>query len=92
MIDKGNGQLLKSYKGHLNNDYRLRSCLGLTDAVVVSGSEDGFIYAWDLLDGRILHKLEAHAGKAASSVAWNGSKKQWASGGIDGTAGELFHF
>jgi mitogen-activated protein kinase organizer 1 len=84
LMDKGNGQLLQSYKGHSNKDYRIRSVLGMADSVVVSGSEDGKLYAWDLLDGTIIEKLEAHEGKVVSAVACNGTKKEWASAGTDG--------
>ena len=86
-MDKGNGQLLQSYKGHLNTDYRIRSCLGLADSVVVSGSEDGSLYAWDVLEGKVVEKIEgAHGGKVASAVAWNSNRvrKEWASASTDG--------
>ncbi len=85
LMDKGNGQLLQSYKGHTNKDYRIRSCLGMADSVVVSGSEDGQLYAWDVLEGKVVEKIKAHDGKVASAVAFNGTKKEWASAGVDGT-------
>lgn len=85
LMDKGNGQLLQSYKGHTNKDYRIRSCLGMADSVVVSGSEDGQLYAWDVLEGKVVEKIKAHDGKVASAVAFNGTKKAWASAGVDGT-------
>jgi mitogen-activated protein kinase organizer 1 len=67
----------------------MRSCLGLNDSVIISGSEDGHIYVWDLLEGAVMHKLEgSHGGKAASAVAWNGGKKEWASAGGDGKSFE----
>ena len=84
LMDKGNGQLLQSYQGHTNKDYRIRSCLGMADSVLVSGSEDGHLYAWDVLEGKIIQKLKAHGGKVASGVAFNGTKKEWASAGVDG--------
>ncbi len=83
LMDKGNGNLLQSYRGHANKDYRIRSCLGLGDSVVVSGSEDGHIYAWDLLGGKVIQKLKAHDGKVASAVAFNAVRKEWASAGVD---------
>lgn len=83
-MDKSNGQLLQSYKGHTNKDYRIRSCLGLNDGVVISGSEDGRIYVWDMEGGQILETLPAHNGKVASAVAYNSAKKEWASAGADG--------
>jgi mitogen-activated protein kinase organizer 1 len=84
LMDKGNGQLLQSYQGHRNQDYRIRSALGLNDAVAVSGSEDGYLYAWDVLRGTVMEKLSAHNGKVASAVTFNGTKKEWASAGTDG--------
>ncbi|KAI9707713.1 MAG: hypothetical protein M1836_000675 [Candelina mexicana] len=86
LMDKGNGNLLQSYKGHTNKDYRIRSCLGMGDAYVISGSEDGQIFVWDLLEGRVVKKLQAHEGKVASMVAFNdGRGKEWVSAGGDGT-------
>ena len=83
LMDKANGQMLQNYRGHTNKHYRIRSCLGLADSVVISGSEDGQLYAWDLLEGKVIKKLEAHAGKVASAVTCNGAKKEWASAGVD---------
>ena len=56
----------------------------MADSVVISGSEDGKLYAWDLLEGKVIEKLDAHGGKVASAVACNGVKKEWASAGVDG--------
>ena len=84
LMDRANGQLLQAYRAHENKEYRVRSCLGLNDAVVVSGSEDGYLCAWDLLEGKVVEKMRAHEGKVASAVAWNGKGKEWASAGGDG--------
>lgn len=59
LLDKGNGKLLQSYRGHTNDAYRVNSCLGLGDSAVVSGSEDGSIYVWDVLDGSVIERLES---------------------------------
>ena len=83
-MDKGNGQLLQSYRGHKNKEYRIRSRLGMGDSVVISGSEDGLLYAWDLLEGKVIEKMEAHEGRVASAVACNPVRKEWASAGVDG--------
>ncbi|KAL9042000.1 MAG: hypothetical protein Q9214_003919, partial [Letrouitia sp. 1 TL-2023] len=79
LMDKSNGQLLQSYKGHTNKEFRIRSCLGLNDGVVISGSEDGRIYVWDMEGGQIVETLPAHNGKVASAIAYNSAKKEWAS-------------
>ena len=90
LIDKGNGQLLQAYNGHTNEAYRIRSCLGMADSAVVSGSEDGRLFAWNLLDGNVIGKIDAHKGKVASAVAFNGTKKEWASAGTDGIGFQIF--
>lgn len=87
LLDKGNGQLLQSYTGHQNKDYRVRATLAFGDSLVISGSEDGSVYAWDLLEGTVVEKLPTHAGNVISSVAANkgsGSRREWASSGGDG--------
>lgn len=86
LMDKSNGQMLQTYKGHTNKEYRIRSCLGLVDSVVISGSEDGKIYLWDLLEGKVLETLSAHEGKVASAVTCNRLRKEFASAGVDGKA------
>lgn len=84
LIDRDNGQLLQIYKGHVNKDFRIRSCLGMADTVVISGSEDGHLLAWDLLEGSVIAKLAAHDGKVASAVAFNRASMEWASAGVNG--------
>lgn len=86
LMDKCNGQMLQRYRSHTNTDYRIRSCLGLGDSVVMSGSEDGKLYTWDLLDGKVLETLSAHGDKVASAVSCCSSRKEWASAGTDGNA------
>lgn len=44
-----------SYKGHGNAEYKIDSCLTHDDAHVVSGSEDGKICFWDLVEVKTLH-------------------------------------
>lgn len=83
-MDKSNGQMLQSYKGHTNTDYRIRSSLGLGDSIVVSGSEDGKIYVWDVLEGKVVETIIAHERKVASAVSCCNSRKEWASAGTDG--------
>ena len=86
LLDKGNGHLLQAYRGHINAEYRVRGCLAAHDAFVVSGSEDGSVFVWDLLEGGVVEKLEAHGGKGkgASAVAVNDARKEWLSAGVDG--------
>jgi mitogen-activated protein kinase organizer 1 len=57
LMDKDSGEMLNSYKGHKNQDYKLDSCLSHDDAHVVSGSEDGTVCFWDLIEGNLLHSF-----------------------------------
>ena len=102
LMDRTNGELLKKYThdAFLNKDLRVRSTLGLNDSVVVSGSDDGMVFAWDMLEGTCLHKFkhsemsEVKATTAAaqaagkkdvvSAVAVCERRREWCSGGGDG--------
>ncbi|KIJ49357.1 hypothetical protein M422DRAFT_224987 [Sphaerobolus stellatus SS14] len=54
LMDAENGKLLNTFKGHHNDSYRSRACFGLDEASVISGDEDGKIWAWDLVDANVL--------------------------------------
>ncbi|KAI4672163.1 uncharacterized protein J4E78_000663 [Alternaria triticimaculans] len=102
LMDRTNGELLKTYKddSFVNKDLRVRSTLGLNDSVVISGSDDGMVFAWDILEGMCLHKFKhsdmrevrgiatAPATKAkkdvVSAVAFCKTRREWCSGGGDG--------
>lgn len=101
LMDRDNGQLLKAYRdaGFVNKELRVRSTLGINDSVVVSGTEDGLVYAWDLLEGNVLHKFRhsemrevkgktttvpASKKEIVGAVAFSKTRKEWASAGGDG--------
>ncbi len=52
LLEKASGELLNSYVGHKNESYHIGSCFSNTDAYVASGSEDGSIVFWDLVEVR----------------------------------------
>ncbi|KAF2871175.1 WD40-repeat-containing domain protein [Massariosphaeria phaeospora] len=79
LIDRTNGQLLKAYRddAFVNTELRVRSTLGLNDSVVLSGSEDGMVFAWDLLEGECLHKFRhAEMREVKGKGALNGKEKR----------------
>lgn len=100
LMDRANGQLLKAYRDEafVNTDLRVRSTLGLNDSVVLSGSDDGMVFAWDLMGGTALHKfrhseireikgkMEKEKGKkeVVSAVTFCPSRREWVSAGGDG--------
>ena len=70
LIDKHSGELLNEYKGHKNLNYKLESSFAPGDANVVSGSEDGRLLIWDLIDAKVLASLEHPLkGRAVHSIA-----------------------
>jgi mitogen-activated protein kinase organizer 1 len=52
LLEKASGEVLNSYVGHTNTSYQVGSCFTNTDAYVASGSEDGTIVFWDLVEVR----------------------------------------
>jgi len=84
LFDKSNGSLLQTFKGHLNTEYRIRSCLGAADKYVVSGSEDGRFMTWDLVSGKVVSQEPAHDGRVVTCVSYHPSKRQALTSGVDG--------
>jgi mitogen-activated protein kinase organizer 1 len=102
LMDRTNGELLKTYKddAFVNKHLRVRSTLGLNDSVVISGSDDGMVFAWDMLEGTCLYKFKhsemrevrgaaplipTKANKdVVSAVAFCKTRREWCSGGGDG--------
>ncbi|KAG0125981.1 WD40-repeat-containing domain protein [Tuber indicum] len=86
LMDKVNGGMLQCYRGHVNGDFRVRSCFGEGEKYVITGSEDGWIWVYDLLEGKVVERLKGHEGKVVTCVAYNpGGKRQMVSSGTDGT-------
>jgi len=95
LMDKSSGKLLQAYRSpsFSNTNYRLRSTLCSHDSVVLSGSEDGRIIAWDLLEGNVQHELwhdesvEGTKGTKRSvvgAVTECPARNEWCSAGGDG--------
>ena len=97
-MDRPTGKCLQTFRddGFRNATYRVRSTFAMADSLAVSGTEDGGVFAWDVLSGQLRHKLwhrqngQKSAGEPASkkdvvsAVAWNQMRKQLASAGGDG--------
>ena len=43
------------YTGHKHSQYKIDSCLNDEDTLIVSGSEDGKVYFWDLVTVSLLN-------------------------------------
>lgn len=95
-MDRSNGKLLRAYThpDYLNDSYRVRSTLGSNDALALSGSENGWIYAWDIVSGSLAGSVRHNAEQATdvkssrkvvSAVAYHRRADEWASAGGDGS-------
>ncbi|KIK09145.1 hypothetical protein K443DRAFT_671641 [Laccaria amethystina LaAM-08-1] len=54
LMDMTNGKMLNEFIGHVNEAYRCRACFGHAEATVVCGDEKGVVWAWDLVDAKVL--------------------------------------
>ncbi|XP_028829242.1 WD repeat domain-containing protein 83 [Denticeps clupeoides] len=66
LLDKNTGEMLGEYVGHQNKSYKLDCCLSNKDTHVLSCSEDGHVYYWDLVEGSISLKLPVGKGVVQS--------------------------
>ncbi|PVU94165.1 hypothetical protein BB559_003065 [Furculomyces boomerangus] len=83
LFDKSDGSLLNTYQGHTASKYRIKSCLDVNDEIVVSGSEDGNIYFWNMLQASVLGNLSQHT-NIVNSVSVSKNNKYLASSSING--------
>lgn len=88
---ESDGRCLKSYKGHKNSEYRIKSCFGGNERWIVGGSEEkgGEVLVWDVMTGEVIERImvqgKGDEGKKTvdgkkrkdviSVVAWKGDGK-----------------
>ncbi|KAJ2445595.1 WD repeat-containing protein 83 [Coemansia sp. RSA 2424] len=64
LVDRADGRAIAAFSGHVCKDYRIQC--DANDSAVASGSEDGFVYVWDILrdseSGSAQHRLGGHSG------------------------------
>ena len=89
LFDKSTRELLSEYTDHINRKYRLDCCLDWTDKYVMSWSEDGQVYCWQLVEGGLVakldhgtgsgpvHSLAQHPGQCQLVTAHMGSISVW---------------
>lgn len=52
LMDAVNGKLLQTFRGHRSTDYQSKAAFGHEEASVITGDDDGRIWAWDVLRGK----------------------------------------
>lgn len=53
LLDWKTGQVLNTFQGHKNTQYRIRACFDVTEALVLCGDEEGCLWSWDLVEVRL---------------------------------------
>ena len=71
LIDKQSGEMLNEYKGHVNKEYVVESCMNNNSSEVISGSEDGIVYIWDVVEAKIKHRLKHINCKTVNSISYS---------------------
>ena len=64
--------------------YKLQSCFSYSDDKVASGSEDGKVYVWDLVDTTKMQMMKGHS-SVSCSLAYHPREHYLLSGSADGT-------
>jgi len=54
LMDCATGKMLNDFTGHTNESYRIRACFGHGEASIICGDEKGQVWAWDLVDAKLL--------------------------------------
>lgn len=84
LLDRSTGEQLQEYKGHTCKSFKMDCCLTNTDAHVASGSEDGSIFFWDLVDASVVSKIKAHS-SVVTSVSYHPKDNCMITSSVDGT-------
>ncbi|XP_032812862.1 WD repeat domain-containing protein 83 [Petromyzon marinus] len=87
LMDNDTGELLSEYTGHVSGRYNLDCALSERDTHVVSGSEDGKVYFWDLVQASlaltlvvgsaVVHSLSFHPSSPILLTASEGTVDVW---------------
>uniref|UniRef100_F6W1C5 WD repeat domain-containing protein 83 n=2 Tax=Ciona intestinalis TaxID=7719 RepID=F6W1C5_CIOIN len=74
LLDVATGEMLGEYMGHKNAKYMIECALNRKDDHVISGSEDGHIYMWDLVEASVTKKLLVKRNKVIHSLSMHPEK------------------
>lgn len=74
LLDKSSGQSLQEFKGHKNIQFYLDCALSEDDAHVYSGSEDGVVCCWNLVEGTLIERLRHPTTTTVHSLSQHPSK------------------
>ncbi|CAI5714456.1 unnamed protein product [Peronospora destructor] len=76
---------LQRFKGHQNTAKNIvRASFGPRESFVLGGSEDGYVYVWEVATGKLLERLASHRG-VTYNAWWHEKQALLASSSHDGT-------
>lgn len=76
---------LQRFKGHQNTAKNIvRASFGPRESFVLGGSEDGYVYVWEVATGKLLERLSGHRG-VTYNARWHEKQALLASSSHDGT-------
>ncbi|TDH65405.1 hypothetical protein CCR75_003609 [Bremia lactucae] len=84
LIEKVNGREIKSFRGHIVQNYKIECTISSSGAFVLSGSEDGKVYWWDLVDEKCRNSFSAHA-KPVRALGYHPEGSMLVTGCVDGS-------
>jgi len=84
MVSREDGEILNEYTGHKTESYVTGCRFSWDDSLILSGSEDGIIYIYDVLTGKPKLRLKNHL-RAISALDMAPKKDTFASASFDGT-------
>lgn len=84
LIDKKEGELLNTYSGHKNSEFKIENRLTKDDAYILTGSEDGMVYVYDLVEAKVVNKLSGHQ-RPCVTLDYHPTNSQLITGSFDTT-------
>ena len=82
LVDRDGGEILKEYSGHRANNFKLGVAYNKGDAYILSGSDDGSIFIYDILKENFSHKIKNHC-RAVSCIDMHPLKTSFLSSSFD---------
>ena len=86
LLDIEQGELLAEYRGRACRHSKVSARLTHDDAHVVAAGEDGVVTMWDLVDAKVMARVDAHVSPrvAVTALDWHPKRSVMATGGADG--------
>lgn len=86
LMDITTGKLLRDYSGHRHDSFKIEACFESNNQQsIVSGSEEGTLYHWDVVSGQLLDTTRSAHTKAIASISYHPTMNIFLSASYDGT-------